>query len=333
MTISNETKIGALTSIAIALMFFGFNFLKGKNIFDQGKKIYAVFNKVEGLDLANSVRIKGFEIGSVYKINAKDEDLSGIIVTISLKKDVHIPKNSVATINSGLLTSSSIVITKGNATEFLQDGDTLITEDKLNLVSQLEKNIDPIIAKLGNTLESLDSVVKQVGTMFDPKTKNNFSAIIANLAMSSASLQKMLNTQTGALAHALNNVDSFTGSLAGNGDRITRTLDNLEKTTNKLSNSKIEEAVASIQSTMNELKEVIGKVNTPSGTLGMLINDKKLYQNLESTSRSLNILLDDFRVHPKRYVNVSVFGKKDKSAPLTAPLTSDTTAMPATNKK
>ena len=333
MTISNETKIGALASVAIATLFFGFNFLKGKNIFEHSTKIFAVFHNVEGLENANSVKIDGFDVGSVYKISESDPDLTGIIVTISLKKDVHIPKNSVGSISSGLISSSFIQITKGDEKEFLKNGDTLNTQDKLNLMSQIQKNIDPIIGKLGSTLESLDTLVKQVSSMFDPRTKNNFSAIMANLAMSTASLQSMLNTQTGTLAHSLRNIDTFTGALAGNGDRISKTLDNLEKTTSKLSNAKIEEAVASIQSTMNELKEVISKVNSPTGTLGMLINDKKLYQNLESTSRSLNILLDDFRVHPKRYVNISVFGKKDKSGPLTAPLSSDSTANPATNKK
>jgi phospholipid/cholesterol/gamma-HCH transport system substrate-binding protein len=333
MTISNETKIGALASVAIAVLFFGFNFLKGKNIFERSTKIYAVFHNVEGLENANSVKISGFDIGSVYKISETDPELNGIIVTISLKKDVHIPKNSVASISSGLISSGFIQINKGDSKDYMQNGDTLLTQDKLNLMSQIQKGIDPIIGRLGSTLESLDTLVKQVSSMFDPRTKNNFSAIMANLAASTASLQTMLNTQTGTLARSLKNIDTFTGSLRNNGDRITRTLDNLEKTTNKLSNSKIEEAVASIESTMNELKGVISKVNSPTGTLGLLINDKKLYQNLESTSRSLNILLDDFRVHPKRYVNVSVFGKKDKSAPLTAPLSSDSTANPATNKK
>jgi phospholipid/cholesterol/gamma-HCH transport system substrate-binding protein len=242
------------------------------------------------------------------------------VVTINLKKDIHIPKNSVASINTGLISSASVIIAKGDDAEYLHDGDTVATREKLGLSSQIEKNLNPVIARLTGTLGSLDSLIQQVGSLFDPKAKNNISSIFAHLAASSASLQAMLNMETGTLAKSLNNVDSFTGNLAKNNQHITNTLDNLEKTTAKLSNAKIEETVQSVQSSMDELKGVIQKANSPNGSLGLLLNDKKLYQNLEGTSRSLNILLDDLRVHPKRYVNISVFGRKDKSGPLTAPL-------------
>jgi phospholipid/cholesterol/gamma-HCH transport system substrate-binding protein len=324
MKISNETKIGALTAIAITLLILGFNFLKGKDLFTKSKKIYAIFNNVEGMEVSNAVRINGLQVGTVFDINEKDKDMSAIVVTINLKKDVHIPKNSIATVNSGLISSSSVVITKGDASDFLENGDTIATQNKLNLVSQVEKNIDPIVARLNGTLESLDSLVEVVGSLFDPKVKNNFAAIFTHLANTSAALEKMLNSENSSLVKTLDNMNSFTGNLAKNNGRIDTTLSNLEKTTDKFSNAKIDEAVASVQSTMNELKEVIAKINNSNGSLGLLVKDKKLYQNLESTSRSLNILLDDFRLHPKRYVNISVFGKKDKTGPLTAPVSDST---------
>jgi phospholipid/cholesterol/gamma-HCH transport system substrate-binding protein len=321
MKISNEFKIGVMAVVAIVALILGFNWLKGSSLFQHTKKIFARFDNVEGMEVSNQVQINGLQIGSVSAINEADKDLAGgIIVTITLKKDVHIPKNSVGFINSGLISSASIVINKGDDPEFLRDGDTLRTKKKPNLLSQVQESVNPIINQLGGTLQSLDSLIQAVGTMFDPRLKNNFSAIVANLAASSAQLQIMLNAQTGALAQSLRNVNTFTANLARNNDHITHTLENVDKTTANLSAAKIPETVESLQGTVNELKGVIAKMNSTNGSLGLLLNDKKLYQNLEGTSRSLNILLDDVRVHPKRYVNISVFGRKDKSGPLMAPV-------------
>ncbi len=331
MKITNETKIGALASVSIVLLILGFNFLKGKDLFEHRKKIYAVFNNVNGLELSNSVSIKGLEVGSVYAIRSTDKSINGILVTISMKKDVDIPKNSVAVISTGVINSSTIVIEKGNATDYAEDGDTLATIEKGGILSEFQRNLSPVMQNLNSTLGSLDSLIQVIGGLFNPAVKNNFSAIIANLAKSSASLQILLNDKTSSLAHSMTHLDSFTNNLANNNQRITGTLDNLEKTTNKLANAKIDETLQSVQGATNSLKDAINKINSTNGTMGLLLNDKKLYLNLENTARSLNILLDDLRMHPKRYVNISVFGSKDKKGPLMAPM-NDTTANPPNSK-
>jgi phospholipid/cholesterol/gamma-HCH transport system substrate-binding protein len=331
MKITNETKIGALTSIAIVLLILGYNFLKGKDLFTHSRKIYAIFKNVDGLELSNSVSIKGLNVGSVYAIKATDKNIDGILVTISMKQDVNIPKNSVATINSGLINSSDIIIKKGDATEYIDDGDTLMTLEKGNILTEFQASLNPVVGTLNGTLGSLDSLIRVVGSLFNPAVKDNFTAIIGNLAKSSASLQILLNDRTSSLARSMNHLDSFTNNLASNNQRITGTLDNLEKTTAKLSNAKINETLESAQGAMNALKDAINKVNSPNGTMGLLLNDKKLYLNLENTTRSLNILLDDLRLHPKRYVNISVFGSKDKKGPLMAPLNDTTANTPKSN--
>lgn len=331
MKISNETKIGVLAVVALAALILGFNFLKGSSLFQHTTKIYAIFDNVEGLEVSNAVQIDGLTIGSITDISESDKDLSnGIVVTITLKKKVNIPSNSTGVINSGFISAATIVIGKGDAKDFLHNGDTLQTKKKANLFSQVQESVNPVILKLGGTLTSLDSLIEVIGTMFDPRLKNNFSTIVANMAASSAELQKLLNTQTGYLAQSLKNMSEFTGNLSKNNDHVTATLANLDKTSANLAAAKIPEAVATLQSTMNELKGVMDKVNSNSGTLGMLLNDKHLYQNLEGTTRSLNILLDDFRAHPKRYVNISVFGHKDKGGYLTSPL--DSTAAKPNNR-
>jgi phospholipid/cholesterol/gamma-HCH transport system substrate-binding protein len=321
MKIANETKIGILAVVALAGLILGFNFLKGSSLFQHSKKLYALFDNVDGMEVSNAVQIEGLTVGNISAISESDEDLSrGIVVTITLKKDVHIPKNSIATLNPGLLLSPTLVIAKGDAAEYLKDGDTLITKQKANLFAQVQESINPVVLKLGGTLTSLDSLIEVIGTMFDPRTKNNFSSIMANLAASSAEMQKLLNSQTGYLTQSLKNLNEFTGNLSKNNDRITHTLENADKTTSSLASAKIPEAVDNLNTTLGDLRATIQRINSNNGSLGLLINDRHLYQNMEDATRSLTTLLDDLRVHPKRYVSLSVFGKKDKTGPLMAPL-------------
>jgi phospholipid/cholesterol/gamma-HCH transport system substrate-binding protein len=329
MKIANETKVGLMAVIALAGLILGFNFLKGSSLFQQSKKLYALFNNVDGMEVSNAVQIDGLTIGNISAITETDADLSrGILVTITLKKEVHIPRNSIATLNPGLLISPTVVIARGDATDYLQSGDTLQTKQKPNIIAQVQQNIDPIVAKLNGTLTSLDSLIEVIGGMFDPRTKNNFSAILANLAVSTAEAQKLLDNQTGYLVQSLKNLNDFTGNLDKNNDHINHTLDNLDKTTSSLASAKIPETVQNLNNTLGDLRAAINHINSANGSLGLLINDKRLYQNMEATTRSLNTLLDDFRVHPKRYVNISVFGKKDKTGPLNGPLPDSTATKP-----
>jgi phospholipid/cholesterol/gamma-HCH transport system substrate-binding protein len=130
----------------------------------------------------------------------------------------------------------------------------------------------------------------------------------------------MLNQQTGSIAQSMNHVNSFTKNLSSNNEKISNTLDDLSKTTNNLSKADIEGTISNFKAAVTHLNELLVKVNSQDGSLGKLINDKALYNNLNNTIRSANTLVDDLRVHPKRYVSISVFGKKDKTAPIMAPL-------------
>lgn len=330
MKISNETKIGILAIVAIAFLVLGFNFLKGKNLFDKNDKLYAVFPKVTGLLNSNAVYLNGLQVGRVYDIKERTKNINdGIVVTINLSRDVNIPANSVTYISADIMGTASMIIEPGNAGQYLQDGDTINTVIKKGMLDAITANINPTIQTLDGTLQSLDSLIQVAGTYFDPATKNNFHKIVANLSAASNAMNRMITAQNSSLNRSLDNVNTITSNLAANNDKITGTLTNVEKATGKLSNLELEETVAELQKTVNGLNAVIAKANATDGSLGLLLNDKKLYNNLENTTRSMNILLDDIRMHPKRYINVSVFGRKDKSTPLTAPLEVDSVSLNA----
>lgn len=320
MKISNETKVGSLTAIAIVVLILGFNFLKGKDLNASKDKIYAVFPSVDGLVLNDAVSINGLQVGKVADIEEKDANLSGIVVGIRLNKHLNIPNNSVASIGGELLGSKTVKINLGNSTTFTKDGDTLQVAQIQGLKEQLQASINPVLASTNKTLVSLDTLVRNLNSVLDPNTKNNLQGIIANLTRSTKSLEQLLNAQTGILAKSLNNMESVTSNLAKSNDKITATVNNLEKATGKLANAKIEESIESFQKTLAKLEGTVEKINSKNNTLGALLNDRQLYDEIRQTNRSLTTLLDDLRVHPKRYVNISVFGKKDKKGPLMSPI-------------
>ncbi|HEX5667964.1 MAG TPA: MlaD family protein, partial [Chitinophagaceae bacterium] len=188
MTISNETKIGALAAISITLLILGFNFLKGKNLFEKEKEIYAVFSKLEALNTSDPVRINGYQVGKVAGIEETDPELSGVLVTIQITKDIRIPDNSYASISANPLGSSTINIIKGTSNNFLNEGDTIATVSTGGMLEQLQGALSPTLDKVNGTLTSIDSLAEVFGGTLDPKTKASLQKMITNLELSSASL-------------------------------------------------------------------------------------------------------------------------------------------------
>lgn len=326
MKISNETKIGALTAIAIALLFLGFNFLKGKSFFGKSNTLFAKYTHVQGLAASNPVVINGLQVGSVYSINT-DKNMKEILVKMTLTKEVNIPVNSIAIIKPSLLGTISIEINLGDSKTYLQKNDTITTEATTGIFNEVLSQVNPVLNQVKKAVSSIDSVLTNVNSILDPSAKNNLHGTLANLNSTtanligaSASLQTLLNTQTGALAGTLNNLNSFTGNLSKNNGKITSLVDNLNKTATNLSELDLEKTLTTLNTTIGDLKATIGKLNSNTGTAGLLLNDTKLYNNLTATANKLNLLLDDLKTNPKRYINISVFGKKQKSTGLMVPL-------------
>ena len=338
MKISNETKIGSLTAIAIVLLVLGFNFLKGKTFFGKSHNLFAKYTNVQGLANSNPVMINGLQVGTVYSITT-DKNMKEILVNMTLTKDVNIPENSVAYIKSNPVSTTSIDIRLGDANVYLPKNDTIKTEASAGILDAAVQEIRPVLSQVKNAVHSLDSVLRTVSSVVDPNAKNNIRGILENLnkttaglVISSASLQTLLNTETGMLAKTLSNVSSFTGNLANNNDKLTAVMDNLNKTTANLSNLDLEKTLTTLNGTIAELKTTIGKLNSNNGTAGLLLNDTKLYNNLTATANKLNLLLDDLKTNPKRYISFSVFGKKYKGDALTVPLP-DTVHAPYIKQK
>lgn len=327
MKISNETKVGALTAIAIVILILGFNFLKGRNLTERNDLIYSVFPDIKGLQVSNPVYIKGLQVGKISEMYEKDNNLTGIVVSINLNKDINIPSNSRAIINSDLLGSNSLEIMMGSAKEYIKDGDTLQSTAKMGIMTEITQSLNPAIGNLNKTLASLDVLIQQLSAVLDPNTQGNLQSIISNLTSTSRQLERLMAAQSASLAHTIQNVETITGGFAKNSGKIDSTITNLQRSTKSLADADIEKTLKTVSSTMSKLEQTIDAVNSKNGSVGMLLNDRQLYNEIRMTNRSLTTLLDDIRVNPKRYVSISVFGKKTKNGPILEPIIYDSTRV------
>lgn len=332
MRVSNETKVGALTVIAVTLIILGFNFLKGKTFFKSGNFIYAKYTDTKGLIVSNPVFVNGFQVGTVFEIENMNENLSELVVCIKLNQLYKIPANSVATIQENPLGTNAINIVPGNGTIFIQSGDTIKTAPATSLLGDFMNTLSPLGEQIKNTINSLKNVLDNVNQTLDEENRQNLKVILANLSTTTANLDKsiqsvegMLNKQNGSIAQTADNINAFTANLNQNNQKISNILTNLDSTTKSIKDADLNKTIKDIQVALVSLNTTINKLNNGNGTAAKLLNDPNLYTQLQSTIKSVNTLVDDIKVHPKRYVSLSVFGKKDKKTPLTKPL-SDTLA-------
>jgi phospholipid/cholesterol/gamma-HCH transport system substrate-binding protein len=327
MKVSNETKVGALTIIAITLIILGFNFLKGKTIFKSGTFIYAKYADTKGLIVSNPVFVNGYQVGTIFDIENNSADLSQIVVSIKLNKIYQIPNNSVATIQDNPLGTNSISIVLGNSKQFLKSEDTITTAPAASLLGDLMNTLSPLGEQTKQTITELQKVLNNINTVLNDKNKSNFEVILTNLTTTTDNLNKsmesiesMLQKQNGSIAQTANNLNSFTRNLSDNNKKINDIISNLDASTKQIKDADLEKTIKEIHAAMKELSIMLHNLNNGDGTVAKILNDKEVYQQLQGTIKSINTLVDDVKAHPKRYVNISIFGKKDKTAPLTKPI-------------
>ena len=332
MKVSNETKVGALTIIAITLIILGFNFLRGKTIFKSGNFIYAKYADTKGLIISNPVFVNGFQVGTVFDIENQTADLSQIVVSIKLNNTYKIPANSVATIQDNPLGTNSIAIVLGDAKSYLNSGDTIKTAPAASLLGDLMNTLSPLGEQTKKTISDLEKVLVNINKVLDDQNKANFAQILSNLSFATESLNKslvsvesMLQSQSGSIAQTANNVNSFTKNLSDNNKKINDIINNLDTTTRQLKNADLSKTVKEIQVVVQELTQTLHNLNNGDGSAAKLLNDPEIYKQLQGTIKSINTLVDDVKTNPKRYVNISVFGKKDKTTPLLKPIADTTT--------
>lgn len=301
--------------------------------------LYAKYENVQGLSTSNPVFINGLQVGNIYAIT-NSKDMKQLLVTIAIQKEINIPVNSIAFINPNPLSVTKIEIQLGDATTYLKSNDTIKTIERDGfLENMINSKVDPLLSTIKSTVGTADSILLNFNQVLDAENKKNIAEALQNLNKittsvnaTTASLETMLNSTNGPLSKTLNNAASITNNIAANNQKLNNVFTNIDITTEKLAKLNVQQSLSLLDSTINNLKTVIAKLNSKESSLGMLFNDPTLYKNLTSTSNKINVLLDDIRVHPSRYVSISIFGKKEKQSPLNIALP-DTISAPYINKK
>lgn len=311
--VSNETKVGALAAIAITLLVLGYNFLKGKDLFTSTKVYYAIYDRVEGLTGSTAVTVNGYKVGQITKVALMPEENMRVKVTIEVFSDIEIGDSSIARItNADLFGSKAIELVLSGKPKLLESGSTLISETQPSLTSSLSDIAKPLKEKIESILVSLDSVVGGESGAHLRGTIANLDHITHNFKSTSDNLDKLVAEQSQKLDAIFGNVLSISNNLKNNNENINAVIANLRRVSDTLAASNIKQVVANAEATLKEVALITDKINKGEGSIGLLVNDKKLYNNLEQSASSLDALLKDMKEHPKRYVHFSIFGRKDK---------------------
>lgn len=312
MKITREIKTAVLVIASILLFIWGYSFLKGRDLFVNYKTFYVQYDNVEGLLSSAPVTINGLIVGKVSNIKFID-NLGKIQVELQIKSEFPISKSSIASIyEPGLIGGKQIMIIPNLEDKKLaESGMTLKGGNKPGLTSLVAERLTPLQEKVEKMVVSADDLLKNVNSILDAKTKESIQSSIVNLdstliqfKSASKNVNVMLADNKEKISSSLTNFDKASGNFAKISDSIAKV--NIGETVNKL------------EKTLASVDKIMAEIQSGKGTLGKLAKDETLYNNFSKTSKELELLLEDLRLNPTRYVNVSLFGKKNK--PYKAPV-------------
>ena len=307
MKISREVKTAILVISGILLFIFLFNYLKGENLLDNNRIYYANYDNVEGLAPSSPVRINGFNVGSVKSISFLEDGSGRLQVALLVDNDFQFSKNSTAQLyDLGLIGGKAIeIIPAFDNAELAESGSTLNSVTKEGLTELVNKRLTPLQVKIEAVMGGADSLLTNVNDIFDGETKQNLKSAISELNLAITGFK--------TTASALNRL------VDGNTEKFGNTMTNFESASKDLSEitaaidkDDISNAVADLQATIDNFDKLMAGIENGDGSIGKLLKDDQLYDNLEGASLQMEELLQDMKLNPKRYVHFSLFGKKPK---------------------
>lgn len=315
MKITREIKTAILVVSAILLFIWGYSFLKGRDLFVDYKTFYVTYDNVEGLSTSASVTLNGLVVGKVNSITI-DANTGKLIVALQLKTDFPISKTSIASIyEPGFIGGKQIAIYPNYEDQNLAlDGDTLQGNVKLGLTSSISEKLVPVQVKLEKLMSNADVLISGINNVLDKKTQEDLKISLSELSKTMAEFHK-------ASASVNSLLEDNKAQINGVVTNFNKVSSDFSKISDSLNKANLGKTAKNLEKTLATVDKLMSGIESGKGTIGKIMNDEALYNNLAKTSKELELLLQDVRLFPTRYVNVSLFGKKNK--PYVAP-TNDT---------
>ena len=305
MKLTNEIKAALIIIGGIFLFLLGFNFLNGTPLLKRENTHYAVYDNVEGLQIGTKVTVNGLIVGKVATIDFLPNSAK-ILVSFTLRNDVQFSSNSVAELyEASLIGGKSIaIIPDYSSAIMLQDGDTLKIAVKPGLTDVVNQQIAPLQQKLERVLVNADSLFTGINTVLNQEGKDNLSTTLADLSKTI----KRINRVASSLDQLL---DSQEGNLTTTLDNFAKISSNVNELSDSLAQSNIKQTLLAFEKTVNRLNGVLSDIEQGKGSMGKLMKDESVYNNIQATTKEIELLIKDLKEHPKRYVHFSLFGKKE----------------------
>ena len=297
---NKEVLIGLSVIVALAILFIGIQFLKGVNIFSSANYYSITYDNVQGLAISAPVNLNGYKVGIVRDIAYDYNNPGHVNVEIEVNDNLKLPKGTHAYIESDLLGTASVTLLLGTEKDFYTSGDRIPGSIKAGMMDNISGAMDNILPSVGTILPRIDSLLMTLNQVVAnpaiPASLNNVNTLTTNLEQASRDLTALLST----LPPITHDVKSITGN-------FSQTSENLNAMSAELRNLPVDSLMNSLQMSVDNLKVLTQQLNNPNSTLGLLTHDPALYNNLNSTVRSLDSLFTDIKANPKRYINIKVF--------------------------
>ncbi len=306
MKATREIKTGVVAILVIILFIWGYNFLKDQNLYDTSRTMYAEYDNVQGLAPKSPITINGLKVGSVTQISFHPSKKGILVAHLQLDNPIEFSKNSVAQIYSpDFISGKSLKINLVMDQESIaKDGDTLIGEVDSGIMGMINEQIAPLQVKVESFVVQTDSVMKSIDALMDKENQQNIkeslrnvNGILSDFKTSSQYLESLM-VENGKMDSIIDNTN--------------KTMHNLAAISDSIQAADLGATVASLESTLANFNSVLDSLKSGDGTMSKLLNDDELYTNLANASKELEELLREVKEHPKRFVHLSVFGKKEK---------------------